>query len=91
MHIGYRIILFASCFYDYLLCYFLDEVVAQTAHLIDSHSMWVLVSYLNKLINCAVNIALFGGVTGLKVIGVGQWLWLQLKHLKPKERPDLGN
>jgi hypothetical protein len=62
--------------------------------LIDSHFTRPLVSYLNKLINCAAccNIAaLFGSVAGLKVIGVGQWLWLQLKHLKPKERTDLGN
>jgi hypothetical protein len=49
----------------------------------------VLVPYLNKLINCAAccNIAaLFGSIVVHEAIGVGvgQWLWLQLKHLKPK-------
>jgi hypothetical protein len=56
---------------------------------IDSHSTRVLVPYLNKLINCAAccNIAaLFGSIVVHEAIGVGvgQWLWLQLKHLKPK-------
>ena len=42
------IALFGSCFYDYLLCYFLDEVVAHTAHLTHRFSFYAGVGIIFK-------------------------------------------